>query len=114
MPLKTFLILIIIALSVLVLVGSYLLHNAFSSMGVSNFQNINDQTMSFIDYKISDTEKVDIDNWLEKNNFNQYGDPSTTQYQSNPLADRITGENIDRYRLILSKYPQRPWNKNNK
>lgn len=113
MPVKTFLILVIIALSLLVLISSYLLHNAFSSIGVNYFQNINNQTTSFIDYNISATEKIKINNWIEKNYLNQYGDPINTQYQGSPLADRVTGENIDRYRLILRKYPQRPWNKNN-
>lgn len=113
MPIKIFLILIIIALSILVLAGSYLLHNAFSSMGVSQYQSINNQTASFIDYKISENEKQKIDTWLFKNNLNEYGDPINTQYQENPLNDKTTGEIIDRYRLILNKFPKRPWNKNN-
>lgn len=113
MPIKTFLILIIIALSVLVLAGSYLLHNAFSSMGVTDYQNINNQTTSFIEYQVSDNEKQKIDAWLLKNNLNEYGDPVNTQYQENPLNDNITGEIIDRYRLIRNKFSERPWNKNN-
>lgn len=113
MPVKTFLILIIIALSTLVLSGSYLLHNAFSSMGVTEYQNINNQTKSFIDYEISENEKQQIDVWRLKNNLNEYGDPVNTQYQENPLNDKTTGEIIDRYRLILNKFPERPWNKNN-
>lgn len=113
MPVKTFLILIIIALSILVLAGSYLLRNAFLSMGVTEYQNINNQTKSFIDYEISENEKQQIDVWQLKNNLNEYGDPVNTQYQDNPLNDKTTGETIDRYRLILNKFPERPWNKNN-
>ncbi|KKQ90325.1 MAG: hypothetical protein UT11_C0008G0013 [Berkelbacteria bacterium GW2011_GWA2_38_9] len=112
-PIKAFLILIIIALSILVLVGSYLLHNAFASMGIVEYQNINNQTTSFIDYQISENEKQIINTWLLKSNLNEYGDPANTQYQENPLSDNTTGETIDRYRLILNKFPKRPWNKNN-
>lgn len=57
-------------------------------------------------------EKQKIDAWIEKNNFNPYGDPKDTAYTGGtPLFNESTGESIDRYEYITSRHPDRPWNK---
>jgi len=50
-------------------------------------------------------EKEKIDNWLEKNNLNRYGDSIDTMYAGGtPLFNEATGESIDRYDYILNNH----------
>ncbi|PIT89225.1 MAG: hypothetical protein COU27_01445 [Candidatus Levybacteria bacterium CG10_big_fil_rev_8_21_14_0_10_36_7] len=61
--------------------------------------------------QISDAEKKLIDNWILKNNLNEFGDPKDTMYAGGtPLFDERTGKTIDKYDYILQKHPDRPWN----
>jgi len=61
---------------------------------------------------ISTKEKLQIQNWISKNNLNQYGDPQNTIYAGgSPLFDESTGQTIDLYSYILGKHPDRPWKK---
>jgi len=61
---------------------------------------------------ISEQEKREIDEWIEKNNLNEFGDPADTMYLGGtPLFDVTTGETIDRYDYILKNNPDRPWRK---
>ncbi|MDD5031788.1 MAG: hypothetical protein PHR36_01955 [Patescibacteria group bacterium] len=51
-------------------------------------------------------QKEKIDNWLEKNNLNRYGDPAETMYAGGtPLFNEATGESVDRYDYILKNHP---------
>lgn len=59
---------------------------------------------------ISETEKEQIEAWIEANDLNQYGDPKDTVYTGGtPLFNEKTGQTIDRYEYILRKHPDRPW-----
>lgn len=58
---------------------------------------------------LSDSEKMSIETWISKNNYNQYGDPSGTVYSGGTPLDETTQTEIDRYDYILSKHPERPW-----
>lgn len=61
---------------------------------------------------VSDEEKAKIDAWIKVNNLNKYGDSQGTFYTGGtPLFNESTGETIDLYAYILSKHPDRPWNK---
>lgn len=52
-------------------------------------------------------QKEKIDNWLEKNNLNRYGDPADTMYTGGtPLFNEATGESLDRYEYILKNHPE--------
>jgi len=51
-------------------------------------------------------EKEKIDEWLENNNLNRYGDPRDTIYiGGTPLFDEAIGQNIDRFDYIFKKHP---------
>jgi len=57
-------------------------------------------------------EKQQIDEWIVKNNLNQYGDPKDTAYAGgNPTFDMTTGKITDRYDYIISHHPDKPWTK---
>lgn len=52
-------------------------------------------------------QKEQIDQWLEENNLNRYGDAEDTIYAGGtPLFDEATGENIDRYDYILNNHSE--------
>lgn len=60
---------------------------------------------------LTSSEQKRIDQWIKKNNFNQYGDPKGTVYQNGPLKKQ--GGPIKyttRYEYLLDKHPTRPWN----
>jgi len=55
-------------------------------------------------------EKKQIQNWIKKNNLNQFGDSKNTVYiGGTPLYNELTGKKIDLYDYILQKHPSRPW-----
>lgn len=57
-------------------------------------------------------EQKKIDQWIENNNLNQYGDPKDTVYAGGtPLFNESTGEYTDKYEYIVKEHPDRPWNK---
>ena len=57
-------------------------------------------------------EEQRIEAWIEQNDLNQYGDPKDTVYLGGtPLFDERTGQSIDRYKYILQKHPDKPWQK---
>ena len=61
---------------------------------------------------ISKKEKAQINDWINKNNLNQYGDPKNTIYSGgSPLFNESTGKTLDLYSYILEKYPNKPWRK---
>ena len=51
-------------------------------------------------------QKNKIDEWLEGNNLNRYGDSEGAIYSDGtPLYNRETGEKIGRFEYILDRYP---------
>ncbi len=66
-----------------------------------------DKVFQFVADSLTSEAKRRIDQWLEKNNLNQYGDPKGTMYTGGtPLFDESTGKSKDRYEYILEKYPE--------
>jgi len=62
--------------------------------------------------QISQEEKQKIDRWIITNNRNLYGDPKDTVYLGGtPLFNEATGQSLDKYEYIITKYPDKPWNK---
>ena len=56
---------------------------------------------------ISDTLKRKIDQWIEREGRNQYGDPKDTVYAGgNPLFDERSATMKDRYEYSRSKHPE--------
>lgn len=56
------------------------------------------------------TEHQQIDEWIQANNLNKFGDPPDTVYTGGtPLLDERTGEQIDRYDYIINGHAERPW-----
>ncbi len=53
--------------------------------------------------KIGEEEKLLIDQWLEKNNLDDYGNKGIVLYGGGPPPRE------DRYHIIVEKYSQRPW-----
>lgn len=55
---------------------------------------------------LSKEEKERIDQWLEDNNLNRYGDSARAIYPGGtPLYNEKTGESINRFDYILDRYP---------
>ncbi len=66
-----------------------------------------EKAFQFVADSLTNEAKRRIDEWLEKNNLNQYGDPQGTMYAGGtPLFDETTRERKDRYQYILEKYPE--------
>ncbi len=56
--------------------------------------------------EITEAQKRKIDDWLDEKGLNRYGDDKNAMYKGGtPLFDEETGEAIDRYDYILSRYP---------
>jgi hypothetical protein len=63
-----------------------------------------------INLDLPEIEKAPIESWLEKNNYNQYGDKTDTVYAGGtPLFDESKGTYIKLYDYLLKKYPTKPW-----
>jgi len=70
------------------------------------------QSFKLSDSRISQIEKQKIDEWIIKNDLNQYGDSKNIAYAGGtPLFNEVTGKGMDKYDYILQKYPDRPWDK---
>lgn len=63
--------------------------------------------------QVAKQEKQKIDQWIINNsNLNQYGDSKNTVYiGGTPLFNEATSERVDRYKYIIDRHPDRPWNK---
>jgi len=58
-------------------------------------------------FDLTEAHKVYVEQWLEKNDFNQYGDPKDTIYTGgSPLFDETTGHSQDRYEYVLKRHPK--------
>lgn len=61
---------------------------------------------------VTQAEKEKISTWISANKLNQYGDPTDTVYSGGtPLYDSSTGVVTDLYEYMVTKHPDRPWNK---
>jgi hypothetical protein len=61
---------------------------------------------------LNSEEKAKVEKWILDNGLNQFGDPTGTAYSGGtPLIDEKTGQTIDRLDYIVTKHPDRPWNK---
>ena len=61
---------------------------------------------------ISVEEKLQIEDWIQENDLNQYGDARDRVYiGGTPLFDETTGQSTDRYEYILQGYSDGPWKK---
>ena len=59
---------------------------------------------------LPEAEKSQIEAWLEKNGYNQYGDkPDTVYMGGTPLFDETTGKYTKLYDYLVQKYPTKPW-----
>jgi len=59
---------------------------------------------------LPESEKSQIEAWLEKNGYNQYGDKVDTIYAGgSPLFNESTGKSILLYDYLVQKYPNKPW-----
>ncbi len=66
-----------------------------------------EEAFKFVADSLTNEAKRRIDQWLEQQNLNQYGDPKDTMYAGGtPLFDELTGERKDRYEYILEKHPE--------
>lgn len=75
----------------------------------SEFQNPNIDKQD-LNLDLPESEKSQIEAWLEKNGYNQYGDKTDTVYMGGtPLFDELTGETIKLYDYLVNKYPNKPW-----
>jgi hypothetical protein len=65
---------------------------------------------SGIDLNLPKNEKAQIEAWLEKNEYNQYGDSIDTVYMGGtPLFDEAKGIYIPLYDYLLKNHPDKPW-----
>lgn len=56
---------------------------------------------------MDDALKRKIDDWIERNGLNEYGDRRDTVYAGgNPLFDERSPRLRDRYEYILSRHPE--------
>ncbi len=56
---------------------------------------------------VNDKTKQKIDEWIRRENRNQYGDSKDTMYMGGtPLFDERSGQMKDRYEYILNKHPE--------
>ncbi|MGA1046844.1 MAG: hypothetical protein ACO3UU_02455 [Minisyncoccia bacterium] len=63
-----------------------------------------------INLDLPTSEKSQIEAWLEKNGYNQYGDNPDTMYAGGtPLFDESKGQYIKLYDYLVNKYPNKPW-----
>jgi len=87
--------------------------------GVTYFQDtgleIQDPNIDTPDLNLDlpEAERSQIEAWLEKNGYNQYGDnPDTVYMGGNPLFDESKGQYIKLYDYLVNKYPNKPWLEN--
>jgi hypothetical protein len=89
----------------------YYVTNQFTQ--ISAMEQSTDYSPSIISKnKITNDEKSKIDNWIDLNNLNQYGDSKDTVYAGGtPLFDESTGKSTDRYIYLVKKLPEKPWDR---
>lgn len=59
---------------------------------------------------VSAQERQQIDQWIKKNDLNQFGDSKDTVYAGGtPLFNEATGQTMDKYVYILKLHSDKPW-----
>lgn len=80
-----------------------------TSTNTENLIKVEDQkeeTVFFDGDELTREAKLKIDEWLENNKLNRYGDPVGTNYErGTPLIGENASENIERFDYILRKMP---------
>lgn len=70
-------------------------------------KKVADKALRLIIDELTDISKQKIDDWIEANGLNQYGDVLDTMYAGgSPLFDEATGESKDKYEYILTNHPE--------
>lgn len=65
------------------------------------------ETLDLLISDLSGFQMEQIDEWLEEENLNEYGDAVDTMYTGGtPLFNESTGEAIDKYEYIIDKHPE--------
>jgi len=62
---------------------------------------------NFLEVSVDETisyERSVVDQWLIKNNLNQFGDPQGTVY-----ANEMPSDPKERYTYLVEKFPDKPW-----
>jgi len=82
--------------------------------GVTYTENVANEEQSpnqeGLNLDLPESEKAQIEAWLEKNGYNQYGDkPDTVYMGGTPLFDETTGKYTKLYDYLIKKYPNKPW-----
>jgi len=55
---------------------------------------------------LTEDQKKQIEEWLQANKLNDYGDPTDTVYTGGtPLFDEAKGVSLDRYEYLFEKFP---------
>jgi len=90
--------------------GAGQLLNGLGENKISSSTNslVNKETIANIKKSVTltDEQKKAIDAWLEKQDFNRYGDAKNAIYTGGtPLFDEKTGQAMERYDYILKKFP---------
>jgi len=63
-----------------------------------------------LNLELPEAEKAQIEAWLEKNGYNQYGDkPDTVYMGGTPLFDETNGKYTKLYDYLIQKHPNKPW-----
>ena len=76
---------------------------ATSTQKAMEDEDVSDKTEKVIE--LSQDMKQKIDQWLEDNNLNRYGDSIKAVYKGGtPLFDEATGDTIDRYEYIIKNH----------
>jgi hypothetical protein len=64
------------------------------------------QTTATTTTVLTEGQKKKIDDWLDEKGLNRYGDDKSAMYKGGtPLYNEETGQAIDRYDYLLSRYP---------
>lgn len=93
-----------------IIVLSTYVTNQFSEISAMEQATDSGQSSSFITKTVNSQEKNKIDEWLTKNNLNEFGDQKNVLYTGGtPLFDESTGKRTDRYVYLISKFPEKPW-----
>lgn len=59
---------------------------------------------------LDQSEKNLIEQWIRKNDLNEFGDPNDTVYAGGtPLFSGKDAKVIDRFDYIISNHPDKPW-----
>ena len=86
--------------------------NQFSKISAIEQAIDSGQVSYFATKSVTSLEKIKIDEWLKKNNLNEFGDQKNTMYTGGTLLfDESSGKRTDRYVYLVNKFSDKPWNK---